>query len=54
MKNNPWAGMALICWGLVSGCAALVADLIGGVTIATAGYVELMQRQQQGWAYLRP
>ena len=30
------------------------ADLIGGVTIATAGYVELMQRQQRGWAYLRP
>lgn len=24
MKNNLWAGMALICWGLVSGCAALV------------------------------
>lgn len=30
------------------------ADLIEGVTIATAGYVELMKRQQQGWAYLRP
>lgn len=24
MKNNLWAGMALIYWGLVSGCAALV------------------------------
>jgi intracellular sulfur oxidation DsrE/DsrF family protein len=29
-------------------------DLIDGVRIATAGYVELMRRQQQGWAYLRP
>lgn len=29
-------------------------DLIEGVTIAKAGYVELMRRQQQGWAYLRP
>ena len=29
-------------------------DLIDGVTVATAGYVELMKRQQQGWSYLRP
>ncbi|GAB1392134.1 DsrE family protein [Rhodocyclaceae bacterium] len=29
-------------------------DLIEGVTIAKAGYVELMRRQQQGWSYLRP
>lgn len=30
------------------------ADLIEGVTISIAGYVELLKRQQQGWAYLRP
>lgn len=30
------------------------ADLVEGVTVAVAGYVELMKRQQQGWAYLRP
>lgn len=29
-------------------------DLIDGVTISVAGYVELMKRQQQGWSYLRP
>lgn len=29
-------------------------DLTDGVTVSTAGYVELMRRQQQGWAYLRP
>jgi intracellular sulfur oxidation DsrE/DsrF family protein len=29
-------------------------DLIEGVKITPAGYVELMRRQQQGWAYLRP
>lgn len=29
-------------------------DLIEGVKVSVAGYVELMQRQQQGWAYLRP
>lgn len=30
------------------------ADLIDGVGVTKAGYVELMKRQQQGWAYLRP
>jgi hypothetical protein len=29
-------------------------DLIDGVTVSVAGYVELMKRQQAGWAYLRP
>lgn len=29
-------------------------DLVTGVAVAPAGYVELMKRQQQGWAYLRP
>lgn len=29
-------------------------DLITGVGVATAGYVEIMRRQQQGWTYLRP
>lgn len=29
-------------------------DLIEGVTVARAGYVEIMRRQQQGWIYLRP
>lgn len=29
-------------------------DLVEGVKVSVAGYVELMRRQQQGWAYLRP
>ncbi|MBK9955091.1 MAG: DsrE family protein [Rhodocyclaceae bacterium] len=29
-------------------------DLIDGVGVVTAGYVEIMRRQQQGWSYLRP
>lgn len=29
-------------------------DLTEGVTVSASGYVELMQRQQQGWTYLRP
>jgi intracellular sulfur oxidation DsrE/DsrF family protein len=29
-------------------------DLIDGIKISLAGHVELMKRQQAGWAYLRP
>lgn len=29
-------------------------DLVAGVGVAAAGYVEIMRRQQQGWIYLRP
>lgn len=29
-------------------------DLVEGVKIAKAGYVEIMKRQQAGWSYLRP
>lgn len=30
------------------------ADLVDGVKVVTAGYGEIVRRQQQGWAYLRP
>lgn len=30
------------------------ADLIEGIGYARAGYVEIVKRQQAGWAYLRP
>ena len=30
------------------------ADMLSGIGYVPAGVVELMQRQQQGWAYLRP
>jgi intracellular sulfur oxidation DsrE/DsrF family protein len=29
-------------------------DMVGGISYVGAGVVEIMQRQQQGWAYLRP
>lgn len=29
-------------------------DLLDAISVANAGYVELMKRQQQGWVYLRP
>ena len=30
------------------------ADMLDGIGYVGAGVVEIMQRQQQGWAYLRP
>jgi uncharacterized protein len=30
------------------------ADMLGGIDYVGAGVVEIMQKQQQGWAYLRP
>ncbi len=29
-------------------------DMLGGIGYVPAGVVEIMQKQQQGWAYLRP
>ncbi len=29
-------------------------DLTAGVTVVQAGYVEIVRRQETGWAYLRP
>ena len=30
------------------------ADMLGKISYVPAGVVEIMQRQQQGWAYIRP
>ena len=30
------------------------ADMLNGIGYVAAGVVEIMSRQQQGWAYLRP
>jgi intracellular sulfur oxidation DsrE/DsrF family protein len=30
------------------------ADMLGKISYVQAGVVEIMQRQQQGWAYIRP
>ena len=29
-------------------------EMLGGIGYVSAGVVEIMQRQQQGWAYIRP
>lgn len=30
------------------------ADLIGGVSVVPGGVIQIMQRQSEGWAYVRP
>ena len=30
------------------------ADLIGGVRVVPGGLIEIVQREQQGWSYIRP
>ena len=30
------------------------ADLIGGVSVVPGGVIQIMQRQSEGWSYLRP
>lgn len=29
-------------------------DMLNGIGYVTSGVVEIMQRQQQGWSYVRP
>jgi len=44
----------LACGNSVKAQNIALDDLTAGTQITTSGYVELMKRQQQGWAYLRP
>jgi intracellular sulfur oxidation DsrE/DsrF family protein len=30
------------------------ADLVGGATVVPGGVIEIMKRQSEGWAYIRP
>ena len=41
---------------IAAACFALSAhaDMLSGIGYVPAGVVTLMQRQQQGWAYIRP
>jgi uncharacterized protein len=42
------------CENTMKGRNLARSDMLGGVGYVGAGVVELMQKQQQGWAYLRP
>ena len=47
-------GEFLACGNSMRAQHVAPADLIDGVQVVTAGYGEIIRRQQQGWAYLRP
>jgi uncharacterized protein len=42
------------CENTMRGQKLTKADMVGGIDYVSAGVVEIMQKQQQGWAYLRP
>ena len=42
------------CENTMRGAKLTKDDMLHGVAYVGAGVVEIMQRQQQGWAYLRP
>jgi intracellular sulfur oxidation DsrE/DsrF family protein len=49
------AGVKIVaCENTMHGQKLTHADMLDGIGYVPAGVVELMQRQQQGWAYIRP
>jgi intracellular sulfur oxidation DsrE/DsrF family protein len=44
----------LACENTMRGQKLTRADMLNGIGYVPAGVVELMSRQQQGWAYIRP
>lgn len=49
------AGVKVVaCENTMHGQKLTAADMLAGIGYVPAGVVELMQRQQQGWAYIRP
>lgn len=49
------AGVKVVaCENTMHGQKLTPADMLVGIGYVPAGVVELMQRQQQGWAYIRP
>ena len=44
----------MACENTMKGQKLARSDMLGSVGYVNAGVVEIMQRQQQGWAYIRP
>jgi hypothetical protein len=55
VEEAATAGVKLIaCENTMRGQKLTHADMLTGIGYSPAGVVTLMQRQQQGWAYIRP
>jgi hypothetical protein len=44
----------MACENTMKGQKLVRSDMLDGIGYVAAGVVEIMQRQQQGWSYLRP
>lgn len=44
----------MACENTMNGQKLVRGDMLGSIGYVNAGVVEIMQRQQQGWSYLRP
>jgi intracellular sulfur oxidation DsrE/DsrF family protein len=44
----------LACENTMRGQKLAKPDMLGGIGYVSAGVVEIMEKQQQGWAYIRP
>jgi intracellular sulfur oxidation DsrE/DsrF family protein len=49
------AGVTILaCENTMKGQKLAREDMLGGIGYVAAGVIEIMQKQQEGWAYLRP
>ena len=53
-EANAAGVKVLACENTMKGQKLVRSDMLGTVGYVNAGVVEIMQRQQQGWAYIRP
>jgi hypothetical protein len=55
IEDAEKAGVRIVaCENTMHGQKLTHADMLDSIGYVAAGVVELMQRQQQGWAYIRP
>jgi intracellular sulfur oxidation DsrE/DsrF family protein len=53
-EANAAGVKVMACENTMNGQKLARSDMLGSVGYVNAGVVEIMQRQQQGWSYLRP
>jgi len=53
-EANAAGVKVMACENTMKGQKLARSDMLGSVGYVNAGVVEIMQRQQQGWAYIRP
>jgi hypothetical protein len=55
IREAAGAGVKVVaCENTMKGQKLTQADMLDGIGYVPAGVVEIMQKQQQGWAYIRP